>query len=563
MDLLVDQRTPNRKSASDDFTAVKRIGEDDDPTSLVTIDDDLTRSSHPPAPPPRAVGELSPGTKIGDYIIEEKVGQGGMGSVYRSVHPVIGKYAAVKVLDLGAEQYNIERFLDEARVVNQIGHPNIVDVFAFGETPDGRSYLVMEWLKGESLRRRMDRASIPLPELCDIIRPLARALQAAHDKNVIHRDLKPDNVFLVDVPGEPAIVKLLDFGIARPSSTEHRVAKTATGAIVGTPLYIAPEQAKGREIDSAADVYALGGMLFEMLCRRPPFMADNAMEIVAKHLMEPPPRPSQYAAVPPALDDLVLAMLAKEPVERPMLAAVMKVTETVRDQPVTPLEDRATMTSAQTMTSARMMRPFESDVGIPPWRPPTPLPVPEAAFPDEVRTPFPMRPTSETGVTERSDRPTAIAGPMTEFVRSPSNRWKWMLPLGVIAAGAIAFAVTSALGGSSDLPTRTNNEPPPIAPAIVPEERPPAAKVEPAPPKPDEPKHVAKPDEAVAKPDEPRPSPTIAPPATAKPRPTTMRKPPQPQVRNNPPPKSKPPTTGSGTMSNTGDLLEPDTLRRK
>ena len=543
----MDSQTPNRKSASDDFTTVNRIGADDDPTSQVRIDDDLTRSSHPPPAPPPA-GELAPGTRIGDYLIEEKVGQGGMGSVYRSVHPVIGKYAAVKVLDLGAEQYNIERFLDEARVVNQIGHPNIVDVFAFGETPDGRSYLVMEWLRGESLRGRMDRSTIPLPELCDIIRPLSRALQAAHDKNVIHRDLKPDNVFLVDVQGEPAIVKLLDFGIARPSSTEHRVAKTATGAIVGTPLYIAPEQAKGREIDSAADVYALGGMLFEMLTGRPPFVADNAMEIVAKHLMEPPPRPSQYAAVPPALDDLVLAMLAKEPVERPMLAAVMKVLDAVRDKPITPLEDRATL------TSARMMQPFESDIAIQPWRPPTPVPMPPAprarTFPEEARTPLPMLARSEV---DRSDRSTAIAGPMTEVVRAPSNnRWKWMLPLGVIAAGAIAFAITSAVGGSTDDVRIPSESPPPAtapasaadAPTRTREPIAPAAKQDPPPIKPDEPP---------AQPAKPKPATTTVRPVTP---PTTRRKPP---VRNNPPPKPRPPGNGSGTIK---DLIEPGTLTK-
>src|SRR5205823_268429 len=137
-------------------------------------------------------------------------------------------------------------------------------------------------------------------------------LIAAHAKGVIHRDIKPDNVFLVDVPGEDAPrVKLLDFGLAKLAHEEHHMQLTATGAMVGTPQYIAPEQAKGYAIDARADIYSLGGVAFELLTGRPPFVADNAMEVVAKHLMEPPVRPSTVAAgIPPILDDVVLAMLA-------------------------------------------------------------------------------------------------------------------------------------------------------------------------------------------------------------------------------------------------------------
>ncbi|MBA2543729.1 MAG: serine/threonine protein kinase [Deltaproteobacteria bacterium] len=547
----MDPRTPSRKSPSDD-----------DPTTLVQVADDLTSSSDPPVPPPLPSPEveLPRGYKLGDYVVEEKIGQGGMGSVYRAVHPVIGKYAAIKVLDgaLGAEQYNFERFIDEARVVNQIGHPNIVDVFAFGETADGRSYLVMELLKGETLRARMDRAIVDpeapleLPEICEIVRPLIRALQAAHENNVIHRDLKPDNVFLVEVHGEVPIVKLLDFGIAKPSSVEHRVAKTATGALVGTPLYIAPEQAKGREIDSAADVYSLGGMLFELLCKRPPFVADNAMEIVAKHLMEPPPRASSLVPVPAVLDDLVLAMLAKEPVHRPLLPAVIKVIDTVKNLPVA-VRDRPA-------TSPEMMQPYDSDLGIRPWEPqPTP-------------TPVPMRPRSEPMISH--DRPTAIGGPVTEFTRVKSTRWKWLLPICVLAAGAIAFAITSAAGGGADELPESTVEP---APA-----RPPSAEPPPAPPKTDERPAplapAATPLKTVERPAAPtpaktieRPAPTPAPPPTAtpptaqtsKPQPTRLRPPSPPPPRRNPQPKPKPTGKGSGTIPQPGDLLlEPGTLRR-
>jgi len=161
---------------SDDFTAVKRLP-DEDRTTQITADvvtEDPTSLSVPPAPPPRIAGELARGTQLGDYVVEERIGQGGMGTVYRAVHPVIGKAAAIKVLnhELG-DQYSIERFVDEARVVNQIGHPNIVDVFSFGNTPDGRCYLAMEWLKGETLRERLDRTPMQIAEIAEIVRPFA------------------------------------------------------------------------------------------------------------------------------------------------------------------------------------------------------------------------------------------------------------------------------------------------------------------------------------------------------------------------------------------------------
>jgi serine/threonine protein kinase len=264
---------------------------------------------------------VAPGTMLGEYRLEGLIGKGGMGFVYAAVHPLIGKRAAVKILrrELCREPLSIERFINEARIVNRIGHPNIVDVFAFGRTADGGSYFVMEWLKGESLRARVARSRLPADEIRAIVKALASALSAAHAEGVIHRDLKPDNVFLVSVPGQGTVVKLLDFGVAKLERTHHQVEQTASGAIIGTPQYIAPEQAKSQAIDPRADTYALGAILFELITGRPPFLADSAMEVVAMHLMEPPPRPSEFALVPPEIDDLVVAMLAKSPDERPAM----------------------------------------------------------------------------------------------------------------------------------------------------------------------------------------------------------------------------------------------------
>ncbi len=267
--------------------------------------------------------ELAPGTHVGEFRIEKLLGRGGMGTVYGAVHTRIGKRGAVKVLHtaLCQDQVQVGRFVQEARAINQIGHPNIVDVFAFGELPDGRSYMVMEWLVGESLRARIRRGPLPRDEIRDVMTHVIRALEAAHEHGIIHRDLKPDNVFLVEVPGERPRAKLLDFGVAKLTG-EGRNDQTKFGAMLGTPHYIAPEQARG-EPTPESDVYALGIMLFELVSGHTPFSGTTTMEVVSHHMLEPPPRLSTVAPdISPDLDALVDAMLAKEPGDRPTLAQV-------------------------------------------------------------------------------------------------------------------------------------------------------------------------------------------------------------------------------------------------
>jgi serine/threonine protein kinase len=373
--------------------------------------------------------ELAPGTKLGEYQIESKLGEGGMGVVFAAVHPLIGKRAAIKILkrELCADPQTVGRFIDEARVVNQIGHPNIVDIFAFGEMPDGRSYFVMEWLKGDTLRARIAAGKMELPEMSRIVRQLARALQAAHDKGVIHRDLKPDNIFLVEMTDEPITVKLLDFGIAKLARNDQRIEKTATGAIVGTPQYIAPEQAKGYTIDHRADIYALGGIMFEMLTGRPPFVADNAMEIVAKHLMETPVRVSTLAPdVSPELDELVDQMLSKQPEKRPPLAKVVEVLDAAR---------------------------VRGDLSLPV-----------------------IRPSNDALVAAPVSMP-AFDTPSVKRSRPP-----WIAIAGVPIAALVAFLIVRALNSSSDEPARPEPKPePPAKVAVV--APPPPEKVAPPPPK--------------------------------------------------------------------------------
>jgi len=268
--------------------------------------------------------DIHPGLMIGEYRVEGKLGQGGMGAVYSAVHPVIAKKAAIKILhpQLSVNREAVERFVQEARAVNQIGHPNIVDIFAFGTLPDGRSYFVMEWLRGESLRARMEGSPIAMADALMMLETVTVALEAAHEKGIVHRDLKPDNVFLVEVKGDRPTVKLLDFGIAKLTGSDSALSqRTQTGNMMGTPAYISPEQARGYAVDHRTDSYALGAMMYEVLTGSLVFPADNAADMIAKHLyQEPRPARELNANIPPPLEALLLQLLSKEAKDRPSLA---------------------------------------------------------------------------------------------------------------------------------------------------------------------------------------------------------------------------------------------------
>ena len=283
------------------------------------------------------VTALVPGMMVGEYRVESKLGEGGMGAVYGAIHPLIGKRAAIKVLkrELCSNPEAVERFVLEARSVNQIGHPNIVDIFSFGELADGRSYFVMEWLRGESLGQRLAGAGVSFSECIEILDGVIRGLEAAHHKGIIHRDLKPDNVYLVEVRGERPGVKLLDFGIVKLiGGEENRIERTRTGTMVGTPQYMAPEQARGFAVDHRADVYSLGVMAFEMFTGRPPFQAATAMDMISKHLNDPPPKPSTLVPLPAVVDHLILDMLEKDPANRPDLSRIREILDETRSAPL-------------------------------------------------------------------------------------------------------------------------------------------------------------------------------------------------------------------------------------
>ena len=285
--------------------------------------------------------EVAAGTRIGEYEVEAKIGEGAMGTVYRAVHPAIGKHVAIKVMTpkLFDEPESVKRFVAEARAIAAIRHPGIVDIFGFGRVADGRTYLVMEWLDGSSLAARMQQGPLPLEEAIDMLRQIARALEAAHGKGIIHRDLKPENVFIQHIDGEKPQCKLLDFGLAKVTTKEDRlVAKTRTGQMLGTPLYMSPEQCKSKGVDHRTDIYALGCMAYEMLAGRVPFDADNIAELISAHLVAEPPRPSKLAPdISPILDELLFKMIAKNADERPTLADVRRQLSSVLTRPSAPI----------------------------------------------------------------------------------------------------------------------------------------------------------------------------------------------------------------------------------
>jgi serine/threonine protein kinase len=266
--------------------------------------------------------DLAAGTMVGEYIVDRLIGEGSFGKVYAATHPVIGKAAAVKVLGIehAAKPQFVSRFVEEARAVNRIGHRGIVDIFAFGQLPDGRHYFVMELLVGMTLTDFIkQRGRVSVAEALPILRDIGRALDAAHNAGIAHRDLKPDNIFLTFEADGSCYPKLLDFGIAKlMGDTPMGGHRTATGTPMGTPLYMSPEQCKGQSVDHRTDIYAFGVVVHEMLTGRRPFDHDNVMEVMMAHMSkDAPPMSSMAGDIPHALDPIVQGFMAKDPAARP------------------------------------------------------------------------------------------------------------------------------------------------------------------------------------------------------------------------------------------------------
>jgi len=271
--------------------------------------------------------KLTPGARVGEYQILDRIGEGGMGTVYSAVHPIIGKKVAIKVLAgrLANNKNAIRRFVLEARAVNDIRHPGIVDIFSFGQLTDGRHYYVMEFLEGRNLGDVLrERSRLPMSESIPVFFEVAQALVAVHAKGVVHRDLKPENILLLasPQPGGPR-TKLVDFGLAKlvegvPTHLSAGSPRTAAGVNVGTPHYMSPEQCRGLKVDARADLYSLGILLYETLTGRLPFDGATPLDIWQAHVEKPPKPPIDLcpSEISPGMNRIVLRLLAKRPEDR-------------------------------------------------------------------------------------------------------------------------------------------------------------------------------------------------------------------------------------------------------
>ena len=303
---------------------------------------------------------LAAGAVVGEYRVESKLGEGGFGAVYRAVHPLIGKTAAIKVLN---RQYSsnpqmVSRFIAEARAVNQIRHRNIIDIFSFGQLTDGRHYYVMELLDGMPMDEYLrQKGRLSPAEALPILRSIARALDAAHAAGIAHRDLKPENVFLVIDDEGTVFPKLLDFGIAKLLTDATAKHKTQTGTPMGTPYFMSPEQCRGRDVDHRTDVYSFGVMCHQALTGVLPFDGNDTIEILIKQTTQPPPAMSSVSSdLPVELDGPVLHMLEKNPDARPtsLAAAIDELGAAAAALGIAPA-----MATAQVGSSRRNLSPAE------------------------------------------------------------------------------------------------------------------------------------------------------------------------------------------------------------
>ncbi len=296
-----------------------------------------------PGPTPRL--DLVGRTLGGKYRVRSVLGQGGMGTVLEAEHVTIGRPVAVKVLHRNQlhEPRAVRRFHQEARAAGTIGHPNICEVYDYGVLEqDGCPYLVMQRLVGETLAQRMTQGPLPLDEAIDVFCQLLSGLAAAHDKGIVHRDVKPENVFITRPVGYPRIVKILDFGIStlpHVVSQGHDDVATAPGTVVGTPRYMAPEQAGGeRDLDGRADVYSCGVMLYEALTGRLPYTARSYNALLVQMLTtKPRPAREHRPDLPEAIEPILSRALAPAREERyPSAGAMLADLAALRAPPSAP-----------------------------------------------------------------------------------------------------------------------------------------------------------------------------------------------------------------------------------
>ena len=384
--------------------------------------------------------DLEPGQVVGEYTIESKLGQGGFGAVFKATHPLIGKVVAIKVLarKFSVDPEMVERFVAEARAVNQIRHRSIIDIFSFGQLDDGRHYYVMEYLEGETLDALLEaRGKLPLGEALPILRSVARALDAAHAKGIAHRDLKPENIFLAQTDDGP-FPKLLDFGIAKLMGNDDSKSKTRTGIPMGTPYYMSPEQCRGKNVDHRTDFYAFGVVAYQLLTGVHPIDGDDYMTIMMRQLNDMPEPPSTHSPMlPPGVDEIVIRLMEKDPADRPEKLSIA----------IAELEHVAELAGLQIAGGPTTVWDAQSG------RRSTPIPV--------------ASPISGIG-----NAPTALG-------TLPPVRRTWLLPVALLCTAALAAGVFLALRKGPEAPPA----PPPAVKVVAPSAPPDAAPLPVAAPK--------------------------------------------------------------------------------
>jgi serine/threonine-protein kinase len=472
------------------------------------------------------------GETVGSYKVVGKLGQGGMGAVYLAEHTLLGKKVAIKVLhpQYSTDPQLLQRFFNEARATTLVKHPGLIDIHDFGQLPGGGAFLIMEFLDGESLASRLKQTGIlSLAEILDVGEQLTQALSAAHEKGIVHRDLKPDNVFLLpDASVKSGLrVKVLDFGIAKLDGESSL--KTRTGALIGTPTYMSPEQCRGAgQVDWRSDIYSLGCMLFEMICGRRPFVKEGSGEVIAAHIYEQPTPLSALApTVPPLYERLVAKAMAKRPEQRQQ--SMKELGAELALLRGTPLDEAATrIVKPPTSGDATVLTTLASSPGeivAPPsqvsasktprrWLPPTvaagmiaaavgaffafrdppladlpPLPATKAADPVPVAAPPPAKRKLHLAVDSQPQGADVFAADGARLGQTPlasdedprGGEIRYTLKLAGYRDAEVAFAGDRDGTQSATLAKIVHHDPPPAAPAVAPVKKAPRPAAVPAP----------------------------------------------------------------------------------
>jgi serine/threonine-protein kinase len=340
----------------------------------------MARQSYPPSPAPGTnPGTYPPGgaRQIGKYLIKGELGRGGMGAVYLAEQPGLGREVAIKelILSPAADPTALMRFLQEAQVMARTSHPNLVQVHDLEQIGDA-NYIVLEFVRGHSLRDRINQGPVPMPQIFAVMHGVLQALDYAHKHAIVHRDMKPENVLLSDEGN----VKVADFGIARLTDDSGAGSTaTKTGTTVGTPQYMSPEQVASSKVDGRSDLYSAGIMLYELVAGQPPFTAseaDGPFTLMAKHVQAPPKPPSVHRpGLDMRLEEVILKSLSKRPEERYQTGeefdeAISRIADRLCPGWLKSLEPGADLSRMVPATAAAQAAAVASPVGVPSMAPP-------------------------------------------------------------------------------------------------------------------------------------------------------------------------------------------------